>query len=298
MLGEASHGTHGFYTWRSAISRRLIQEKGFNFIAVEGEWPDCYKINRFVKGYKDAGDSVREVLMNFDRWPTWVWENWEVAALSEWLREYNRTLSADRKIRFYGLDVYNLWDSMREMMTYLDKEDPKAAQSVRKAIQCFEPYEENEHLYARYSLAEHYCRDEVIRLLKEIRTKAQFLDGDREAGFNTEQNAIIAVNGEKYYRSMIGFDNESWNIHDTHMMETLDRLMKFHGKQAKAIVWEHNTHIAIFKKDMKRLYATGQSVSSTIRSGNSMAIMFQVNSLFAMMHLFSWTRQKHCTLYT
>jgi erythromycin esterase len=243
MLGEASHGTHEFYTWRSAISKRLIQEKGFNFIAVEGDWPDCYKINRFVKGYKEAGNSVRDVLMNFDRWPTWMWANWEVAALAEWLREYNHVLPADKKIGFYGLDVYSLWDSMREMVTYLDKEDPKAAQSVRRAIQCFEPYEENEHMYARYSLNEHSCRDAVIRLLKEIRTKSQFLDGDREAGFNAEQNALIAVNAEKYYRSMIGFDNESWNIRDTHMMETLDRLITFHGKHAKAIVWEHNTHI-------------------------------------------------------
>ena len=253
MLGEASHGTHEFYTWRTAISKRLIQERGFNFIAVEGDWPDCYKLNRYVKGYKDAGDNVRDVLMSFDRWPTWMWANWEVAALAEWLREYNQSLSADKKIGFYGLDVYSLWDSLREMVNYLDKEDPQAAQSVRRAIQCFEPYEENEHIYARYSLTEHSCRDRVIGLLKEIRMKAQFLDGDREAGFNAEQNALIAVNAEKYYRSMIGFDNESWNVRDTHMMETLDRLLKFHGRDGKGIVWEHNTHIGDARAtDMKR----------------------------------------------
>jgi erythromycin esterase len=253
MLGEASHGTHEFYTWRTAISKRLIQEKGFNFIAVEGDWPDCYKINRYVKGYRDAGNDIKNVLMNFDRWPTWMWANWEVAALAEWLKDYNKNLPADKKIGFYGLDVYSLWDSMREMINYLEKEDPQAAKSVQKAIQCFEPYEENEHLYARYSLTEHSCRDKVIALLKEIRMKAQFLDGDREAGFNTEQNALIAVNAEKYYRSMIGFDNESWNVRDTHMMETLDRLMKFHGKNAKGIVWEHNTHIGDARAtDMKR----------------------------------------------
>lgn len=253
MLGEASHGTHEFYTWRTAISKRLIQEKGFNFIAVEGDWPDCYKINRFVKGYKDAGESIRNVLMNFDRWPTWMWANWEVAALAEWLRENNKNLSAEKKVGFYGLDVYSLWDSMKEMVNYLEKEDPQAAQSVKKAIKCFEPFEENEQLYARFSLSEHSCRDSVVSLLKEIRLKAQFLDGDREAGFNTEQNALIAVNAEKYYRSMVGFDNESWNVRDTHMMETLDRLMKFHGKNAKGIVWEHNTHIGDARAtDMKR----------------------------------------------
>jgi erythromycin esterase len=253
MLGEASHGTHEFYTWRTAISKRLIEEQGYRFIAVEGDWPDCYKINRYVKGYNDGGENIREVLENFDRWPTWMWANWEVAALAEWLREYNRNLPADKKIGFYGLDVYSLWDSMREMIGYLEKEDPGAAQSVKKAIQCFEPYEGNEQLYARYSLTEHSCRDQVIAVLKEIRLKSQFLDGDREAGFSTEQNALIAVNAESYYRAMMSFDNESWNVRDRHMMETLDRLLKFHGANAKGIVWEHNTHIGDARAtDMKR----------------------------------------------
>jgi len=243
MLGEASHGTHEFYTWRTAISKRLIEEKGFSFIAVEGDWPDCYKINRYVKGYKDAGDNIRNVLMKFDRWPTWMWANWEVAALAEWLNDHNQKLPADKKIGFYGLDVYSLWDSMNEMVKYLNKEDPQAAAIAKKAILCFEPYRYNEQLYARYSLTEHSCRKKVLALLKEIRMKAQFLDGDREAGFNTEQNALIAVNAEKYYTGMMGFDNESWNIRDRHMMQTLHRLMKFHGKNAKGIVWEHNTHI-------------------------------------------------------
>lgn len=243
MLGEASHGTHEFYTWRAQISKRLIEEKGFNFIAVEGDWPDCYKINRYVKGYKDAGDDIENVLKNFDRWPTWMWGNWEVAGLAEWMREFNKNLRPDKKVGFYGLDVYSLWDSMKAMMNYLETEDPQAAKSVKKAIHCFEPFNENEQQYARYTLNDAGCRDEVLSLLREIRLKAQFLDGDREAGFNTEQNALIAVNAEKYYRTMIGFDNESWNVRDRHMMETLDRLMKFHGTNAKGIVWEHNTHI-------------------------------------------------------
>jgi erythromycin esterase len=253
MLGEASHGTHEYYTWRTAISKRLIQEKGFRFIAVEGDWPDCYKINRYVKGYKDAGDSIRDVLQHFDRWPTWMWANWEVAALAEWLREYNRALPVDQKVGFYGLDVYSLWDSMYAMMDYLQEEDPQAAQSVQQAIQCFEPFQENEHAYARYSLTEHSCRDKVLAMLKEIRSKSHFLDGDREAGFSTEQNALIAVNAEKYYRAMMSFDNESWNVRDTHMMETLDRLLKFHGEGSKGIAWEHNTHIGDARAtDMKR----------------------------------------------
>jgi erythromycin esterase len=253
MLGEASHGTHEFYTWRTIITKRLIEEKGFRFIAVEGDWPDCYLINRYVKGYKDAGPDILAVLKRFDRWPRWMWANYEIAALAEWLKDYNSKLSPEKKIGFYGLDVYSLWDSLKTMIQYLDKEDKTAADTVRKAIGCFEPFEENEQLYARQSLRNHNCADAVVNMLREIRLRAQFLDGDREAGFNTEQNAWIAVNAEKYYRSMIGFDNESWNIRDTHMIETLDRLLKFHGPASKAIVWEHNTHVGDARAtDMKK----------------------------------------------
>jgi erythromycin esterase len=186
MLGEASHGTHEYYVWRTAISKKLIEDKGFDFIAVEGDWPDCYRINRYVKGYPDAGNDIGKVLSDFDRWPTWMWGNWEVAALAEWLREYNKGLPADRKKGFYGLDVYSLWDSMKAMIHYLEKEDPAAAGAVKKAIRCFEPFNEDEQQYARFTLRDHGCREEVLALLKEIRLKAQFLDGDREAGFNTE----------------------------------------------------------------------------------------------------------------
>jgi len=253
MLGEASHGTHEYYTWRTAISKRLIKEKNFSFIAVEGDWPDCYRINRFIKQKKGTQSSVKDVLYAFDRWPTWMWANWEIAAFAEWLCEENKSRSAEHMVGFYGLDVYSLWDSMNEMIKYLQVEDPETAKTVKKAIQCFEPYEHDEHLYARYSLSGHSCRDRVIELLKEVRARAQFLDGDREAGFNTEQNALIAVNAEKYYRSMIGFDNQSWNVRDTHMMETLNRLMQFHGKQAKGIIWAHNTHVGDARAtDMKR----------------------------------------------
>jgi erythromycin esterase len=271
MLGEASHGTHEYYSWRTAISKRLIEQKGYNFIAVEGDWPDCYLLNRFVKGYKDAGDDISKVLKQFDRWPTWMWSNWEIAALAEWMREYNAGLRPDKKVGFYGMDVYSLWDSMYNMMDYLSKEDPKAAESVKKAIRCFEPFSEDESKYAYYSLRNNGCSDEVVNLLKEIRSKAQHLDGDREAGFNTEQNALIAVNAEKYYRSMIGFDNESWNIRDRHMIETLQRLMDFHGKNAKGIVWEHNTHIGDARAtDMARsgMVNTGQLAREMYGSDN------------------------------
>src|SRR3954471_5877225 len=125
LLGEASHGTHEFYTWRAALSRRLIEEKGFSFIAVEGDWPDCYRVNRYVKGYEEAGGSAREVLHAFARWPTWMWANEEVVELADWLRRRNDGRSADDKVGFYGLDVYSLWDSMYAVLGYLGKRDPK-----------------------------------------------------------------------------------------------------------------------------------------------------------------------------
>ena len=243
MLGEASHGTHEFYTWRTAISKRLIEEKGFRFIAVEGDWPDCYMINRYVKGYADAGEDIADVLKKFDRWPAWMWANWETAALAEWLKSYNNHLSIANQIGFYGLDVYSLWDSMKAVLDYLQKEDPAVLNVVKKAFRCFEPFGEDEREYARFTNDAYNCSEELIALLHEVRLKSQFLNGDREAGFNTTQNALIAVNAEKYYRTMMEFNNESWNIRDEHMIETLDGLLQFHGDKAKAIVWAHNTHI-------------------------------------------------------
>jgi erythromycin esterase len=241
LLGEASHGTHEYYTWRSRISKRLIEEKGFSFIAVEGDWPDCYRINRFIKDYPNAGSYSAEVLRNFRRWPTWMWANWEIASLTDWLRGYNEGRSPEKKIGFYGLDVYSLWESLESLLDYLRKEDPEAARLAREAIQCFEPYGEEVRGYS-YALAEP-CRSEVKKLLREIRRKAAGYDHDREAPLNTEINAMVAVNAERYYEQMTSFGPESWNIRDTHMVDTLNHLMHFHGPTAKAIVWEHNTHI-------------------------------------------------------
>jgi erythromycin esterase-like protein len=149
MLGEASHGTHEYYTWRAAITKRLIEEKGFNFIAVEGDWPDCYRINRYIKGYADQDKQSEQVLHEFRRWPTWMWANWEIAALMDWLKLYNSKRSANNGIGFYGLDVYSLWESMEVLVKYLDKNDPEAAKFAREAVRCFEPFEEDPVQYAR-----------------------------------------------------------------------------------------------------------------------------------------------------
>ncbi|TMI89961.1 MAG: erythromycin esterase family protein [Bacteroidetes bacterium] len=245
MLGEASHGTHEFYTWRSYISRRLIQEKNFNFIAVEGDWPDCYRINRYIKNYKDAGTDSKEVLSQFRRWPTWMWANWEILELTNWLKQYNSSIPLNKKIGFYGLDVYSLWESMEVIMQYLTKVDKKALETAKKAFECFEPYQKDEgRSYAKASqFVPEICEDEVLTLLKEIQQRLPRYDGDFENVFSTEQNALIAVNAEKYYRAMVDAGPHSWNIRDGHMADTLERLLNFHGSGSKVIVWEHNTHV-------------------------------------------------------
>ena len=246
LLGEASHGTHEYYTWRTRITQRLIEEKGFNFIAVEGDWPDCYKINRFVKHYQDSGSSSKEVLSNFERWPTWMWANWEVAALTEWLRDYNGDRARNKRVGFYGLDVYSLWQSMEEVLKYLEKNDYNAAEAARNALQCFEPYNDGEgQEYARATMrvVPETCEDEVVKLLQKVQQRMPNFDHDPEAALNTQQNAKVAVNAERYYRAMARGGGESWNVRDRHMHETLNRLMDFHGEDAKCIVWEHNTHI-------------------------------------------------------
>lgn len=244
MLGEASHGTHEYYTWRTEISKRLILEKGFNFIAVEGDWPDCYLLNRYIKGLDQQDKKVIELLRTFRRWPTWMWANWEIAALTTWLKEHNQKINLQYRVGFYGLDVYSLWESMEAIVSYLEKTDPTAARLAKDAIHCFEPYGRDEHRYAseQYTLSDS-CREPLIQLLAEIRKKAMTYDHDPEAALNTEQNAHIAVNAEAYYSAMMGFNDNTWNLRDTHMMDTLKRLYDFHGPNAKAIVWEHNTHI-------------------------------------------------------
>lgn len=243
FLGEASHGTHEYYTWRTAISKRLIEEKGFHFIAVEGDWPDCYKVNRYIKGYDSADQKPEELLFNFRRWPTWMWANWEVAALVSWLKAYNARLHPNKKIGFYGLDVYSLWESMDAINEYLEKTDPSAASLAKKVMLCFEPYDRDEYKYAREHKFSHSCRESLTNLLTEIRKNAPAYDHDPEAALNAEQNAHVAINAEAYYRNMTSFNDNTWNLRDTHMMETLHRLRKFHGPRAKSIVWEHNTHI-------------------------------------------------------
>lgn len=245
LLGEATHGTREFYVWRTALTRRLVQERGFSFVAVEGDWPDCYRVDRFVKGVADAGSDAREVLHGFARWPTWMWANREVEELVAWLRERNAPRPAERQVGFYGLDVYSLWDSMTSVVEYLERLDPETARAARRAYACFDPYYDDVQEYARATaLVPTSCEDEAVRMLGELRARGPELRADgADAYFDAEQNALVARNAELYYRTMVRGGPNSWNVRDHHMLETLDRLMAHHGPRAKAIVWAHNTHV-------------------------------------------------------
>lgn len=245
MLGEATHGTHEYYTWRMHITKRLIEEKGFNFIAVEGDWPDSYRLNRFIKGYDIESKSSFKVLSAFERWPTWMWANWEIVALTDWLHRYNADLPSKKRVGFYGLDVYSLWESMESIMQYLQKTDISAYKIAQEAFDCFEPYRKDEgRSYAQASaFVPELCENEVVHLLREIRKRLPVYNTDHENVFSAEQNALIAVNAEKYYRAMIKGGPHSWNMRDRHMAETLQRLLDFHGSNSKVIVWAHNSHV-------------------------------------------------------
>ncbi len=243
LLGEASHGTHEYYTWRAEISKRLIKEKGFSFVAVEGDWPDCFKINRWIKNQPGTPSSIKEVLQDFKRWPTWMWANWEIAAFAEWLKNHNQHKEYKQKIGFYGLDVYSLWESMEIIVKYLEKEDPETAVLAKQTAECFEPYRRNDSYVTAYRGLNQKCRNEVVQLLREVRQRTEKYENEPEAGLNAELNSLVLKNAEKYYEAMAQFDHSSWNVRDNHMVETLNTLMKYHGNDAKVIVWEHNTHI-------------------------------------------------------
>jgi erythromycin esterase len=248
LLGEASHGTHEFYAWRAALTRRLIDEKGFRFVAVEGDWPDCYQVTRSVKGLPGAPDDPADVLQAFERWPTWMWANEEVVDFTRWLRDHNAGLPEQQRVGFYGLDVYSLWDSLHATLDYLREHEPERVDAAVQALRCFEPYAEDPQAYARATrLVPTSCEDEVVQMLSDVVGRTSGDGGSRDERFNAEQNAVVAAGAEAYYRAMVTGGASSWNVRDRHMIETLDRLVGHHrdvdGSVVKAVVWEHNTHI-------------------------------------------------------
>ncbi|MDW0118849.1 erythromycin esterase family protein [Sporosarcina thermotolerans] len=247
MLGEASHGTSEFYKVRAALSKRLIQEKGFKIIAVEGDWPSAQAVNRYVKGFDEEGKTARQVLsQSFNRWPTWMWANEEVAELIEWLKRENEGKDAADKTGFYGIDMYSLYESIDEVLQFLQENPTYNAdlEMARRAFSCFEPYNRMPEHYALSTL--HFsdeCIREVTNLLTTIRSHEDLYSNDQEKDLNITMNALVAKNAESYYRAMMQDDAISWNIRDMHMVEAVGELLNYHGDDAKIIIWEHNTHV-------------------------------------------------------
>jgi erythromycin esterase len=241
MLGEASHGTHEYYRWRATLTRRLIEEQGFSFVAVEGDWPDCERVDRSVRGRPGAPEDPRAALEAFERWPTWMWANEEVMDFCRWLRSYNADRPVIDRAGFHGLDVYSLWESLRVILLHLREHDPAEVPAALAAYRCFEPYQEDPQQYA---LATRFlpagCEDEVIELLVRLRERAAAGVDDE---FSVWQNAEVLVGAERYYRTMVASGRDSWNIRDRHMADTLDRLLAHYGTGARAVVWAHNTHV-------------------------------------------------------
>jgi erythromycin esterase-like protein len=253
LLGEASHGTHDFYHARANITKRLIEEKGFSAVAVEADWPDAYRVNRYVRGAGADADS-RAALADFKRFPTWMWRNTDVLDFVGWLRTHNDgILSESAKIGFYGLDLYSLHASIRAVLDYLDKVDPDAAQRARYRYSCFDHFGHDTQAYgyaASFGLSAS-CEQEVLHQLIELRQRAipyASRDGRLASDefFFAEQNARLVKNAEEYYRSMFRGQVESWNRRDCHMVETLEALvahLNARGQDAKIVVWAHNSHL-------------------------------------------------------
>lgn len=278
LLGEASHGTSEFYTFRAEITKQLIEKHQFSFIAVEGDWPACFEVNRFIKGRAPEYSSAEDVLRkSFNRWPSWMWANKEMINLIEWLFEYNQNQSG-KKIGFYGLDVYSLWESMEAIVAYLEKIQSPDIDKALQAIECFDPFHrkpENYGISAAFYGED--CMDEVLELLGMVHSSKKLNPNDAESELNMKINAIVASNAEHYYHTMVTNDNESWNIRDRHMVEALEHIANFYGNSGKGIVWEHNTHIGDARAtDMAEegMFNVGQLVREKYGPENIYAVGF------------------------
>jgi erythromycin esterase-like protein len=258
LLGEASHGTHEFYRIRAEITKRLITEGRFTAVAVEADWPDAYRVNRFVRGESDDADAT-EALGGFKRFPQWMWRNADVLDFVGWLRAHNDALpNANNRVGFYGLDLYSLHASMAAVLSYLDKVDPIAAARARARYGCFDAFGQDPQAYgfaATLGLSPS-CETDVLNQLVELQQSADTYarrDGRvaRDALFFAEQNARLVRNAERYYRSMFFGPALSWNLRDRHMTETLEHLARFldteggrsRAASARIVVWAHNSHL-------------------------------------------------------
>ena len=252
LIGEASHGTHEFYQTRAELTKALILRHGFNGVAVEADWPDAYRANRWVR-HESADTDARSALGDFTRFPRWMWRNTEVVSFLSWLRDYNAPRNPADRAGFYGLDLYSLHTSINAVLEYLGKVDPAGAQRARYRYGCFEDFGEDSQSYGYAATLgiSRSCEDDAVAQLVDLRKRAaEYASREGRIAaddyFFAEQNARLVQNAERYYRTMFGGRVESWNVRDTHMMETLDALAAHLRKtsgRARIAVWAHNSHL-------------------------------------------------------
>ncbi len=243
LLGEATHGTSEFYRMRARITRELILRHGFNFVAVEADWPDAARINQYVR----HAPARQEQWKAFARFPTWMWRNHEALELVEWLRAWNAEVQdPERRASFYGLDLYSLFTSIDAVITYLSSVEPAMAAIARRRYACLSPWEHDPAVYGQAVLSGRYrdCEAAVVAMLRDmLNRRIEYSQRDGDRFFDAAQNARLVAAAERYYRVMYYGAVESWNLRDQHMFDTLERLLDFHGPGSKGIVWEHNSHV-------------------------------------------------------
>ena len=244
LIGEATHGTSEFYRMRAEITKDLISRRCFRFVAIEADWPDAARVDQYVRHLQPLDGHHWDA---FSRFPTWMWRNHEVLEFIEWLREHNRTIDDPReRVAFYGLDLYSVFTSIRAVLDYLDRVDPQAARIARLRYGCLTPWEGDPALYGRLAVGGRYrvCEDEAVATLKDLlKERLKYAQNDGPRFMDAVQNARLVANAERYYRTMYYGSNESWNLRDHHMFETLELLLGFHGAGSKAVIWEHNSHL-------------------------------------------------------
>jgi len=242
LIGEASHGTSEFYRLRNRITRELIERRHFNFVAIEGDWPDAARIDHFVRHFEYPPSEWTA----FARFPTWMWRNREVREFVDWLRLHNAELAPDMRVAFHGLDLYSLYSSIRAVLEYLEEIDPQAAELARERYACLMPWQPDPATYGRAAINRTFrdCENEVVQMLIELTKKRlQYAAADGERFLDAMQNARLIAHAERYYRTMYYGSRESWNLRDRYMFETLQTLLDYHAPAAKAVIWEHNSHV-------------------------------------------------------
>lgn len=255
LLGESTHGTAEYYTLRAEISQRLIEEHGFSFIAVEGDWVSLARLNRYVKHKPGAAQSARAALLELDQWPHWMWANEEFAAFGEWLHDFNRDRAPEDRVGIYGMDVYAPWAAMDAVIEWFAANAPQRLAEIESHYEMFGQFRGDPHRYVHAAAVDSSGREGVsaARTLMMQAWEEASNEPANEAGesgtpdrtarnhaFFAKQAAAVVEGAEQFYRES---GTQSWNRRVDHMAETVDRLRQHYGEDATGIVWAHNTHI-------------------------------------------------------